>query len=257
MPGMKLTDLTVEWISLVKRPANGRGVILKAADSRGRPLRLVKADGRLHRLYGIVYAPDEMDAHGDWADAETIRKAADDFMRSGRAPQVDQEHDFTPVPAFVAESWLVRKGDPLFPDEREGAWAVGIQIEDAELWAAIEAGEVEGISLAGTARVGKGFWQRFLQRNERKEHEMTPDEVRALVREVIDETVKAAEAETEREKLAKSLHEKAEAIEALKKTLAEKETALAELAKRIEALEKAEPKGSAEGGTGQPVESFV
>jgi hypothetical protein len=254
MPGMKLTDLTVEWISLVKRPANGRGLILKAADSRGRPLRLVKADGRLHRLYGIVYAPDEMDAHGDWADAQTIRKAADDFMRSGRAPQVDKEHDFTPVLAFVAESWLVRKGDPLFPDEREGAWAVGIQIEDAELWAAIEAGEVEGISLAGTARVGKGFWQRFLQR---KEHDMTPDEVRALVREVIDETVKAAEAETEREKLAKSLHEKAEAIEALKKTLAEKETALAELAKRIEALEKAEPKGSAEGGTGQPVESFV
>jgi len=86
---------------------------------------------------------------------------------------------------------------------------------------------------------------------------MTPDEVRALVREVIDETVKAAEAETEREKLVKSLHEKAEAIEALKKTLAEKDQALAELVKRIEALEKAEPKGNAEGDAGQPVESFV
>jgi hypothetical protein len=254
MPGMKLTDLTVEWISLVKRPANGRGVILKAADSRGKPLRLVKADGRLNRLYGIVYAPDEMDAQGDWADAETIRQAADDFMRSGRAMQVDQEHDFTPVPAFVAESWLIRKGDALFPEEREGAWAVGIQVEDAALWAAIEAGDVEGISLAGTARVGKGFWHRFLQR---KEHEMTPDEVRALVREVIDETVKAAEADAEREKLVKSLNEKAEAIEALKKALAEKDQALAELVKRIEALEKAEPKGNAEGDAGQPVESFV
>jgi hypothetical protein len=254
MPGMKLTDLTVEWISLVKRPANGRGVILKAADSRGHPLRLVKADGMLHRLYGIVYAPDEMDAHGDWADAETIRQAADDFMRNGRAMQVDKEHDFTPVPAFVAESWLIRKGDPLFPEEREGAWAVGIQVEDSSLWEAIKAGEVEGISLAGTARVGKGFWHRFFQR---KEHDMTPDEVRALVREVIDETAKAAEAEAEREKLEKSLNEKAEAIEALKKALAEKETALAELSKRIEALEKAEPKGNAEGDAGQPVGSFV
>jgi uncharacterized protein HemX len=127
---------------------------------------------------------------------------------------------------------------------------VGIQVEDAALWAAIEAGDVEGISLAGTARVGKGFWHRFLQR---KEHEMTPDEVRALVREVIDETVKAAEAETEREKLVKSLNEKAEAIEALKKALAEKDHALAELSKRVEALEKAEPKGNAEGDAGKRV----
>ncbi len=256
MRGMKLADLSVQFISLVKRPANGRGVVLKCA-AGGRAVRLTKADGKMHRLYGIVYAPDEVDAQGDWTDAETIRKAADEWMRAGRAMQVDQEHDFQPVAAFVAESWLVRAGDPLFPAEREGAWAVGIQIEDAALWAQIEAGEVEGLSLAGTARTEKGWLARWF--NPRKgDPEMTPEDVKAIVREALDETVKAAEDEAARERLEKSLAEKDARIKALEDERERLANAIETLKAEVETL-KARPTGAPEGEAGgdKALESFV
>lgn len=261
----KLVDLSVEFISLVKRPANGRRVILRGATA-AREFALTKADARLHRVYGIVYAPDSVDAQGDWADAETIRRAADAWMRAGRAAHVDREHDFSSLPAFVAESWLVRSGDPLFPDEKEGAWAVGIQIEDAALWEAIEAGEVEGLSLAGTARLektitpgpspqGRGFLRFFT----RKEQDMTPDEVRAIVKEALEETVAKAEAEAEAEKIAKALAEGQQEIGRLKETLEKTVGDLARLAERLEALEKAPatPSAPAEGDKAPAAESFV
>ena len=156
----RLTNLHVEYLSLVKNPATGKGVTLKSIDGqavddanlRVAGFALVKADDELRRAYGIVYAPDQEDAHGDTASAETIRKAQADFMRQGRLWNIDTEHSFNNEMAFVAESWLVRKGDALFPQEPEGAWAVGIQIGDTDLWAQLKSGALTGISLAGFAR---------------------------------------------------------------------------------------------------------
>ncbi len=255
----KITDLSVEFISLVKRPANGRRIILRGATA-AREFEICKADARLHRVYGIVYAPESVDSQGDWTDAETIRRAADEWMISGRAANVDREHDFSSLPAFVAESWLVRSGDPLFPDEKEGAWAVGIQVEDAALWDAIEAGEVEGLSLAGTARLEKArrAFKTFF--TPKKETEMTPDEVRAIVREALAETVAKAEAEAEAEKIAKAIDATKAEAEALKAALAKTEAALTALASRVEALEKspAAPIAPTEGETkAAEAESFV
>lgn len=255
---MKLADLSVQFISLVKRPANGRGVVLKCA-AGAHAVRLVKADGKLHRLYGIVYAPDAVDTQGDWTDAETIRKAADLWMQEGRARYVDREHEFEPVAAFVAESWLIRAGDPLFPDERPGAWAVGIQIEDADLWDAIEAGEVEGLSLAGTARMEKrSLFSRLFHPMTKGDPEMTPDEVRAIVREVLDKTVEDAEADAARERLEKSLSEKDARLKALEEEREKLVKAVEALKAEVEAI-KARPAGAAEGDAGgqKAPESFV
>lgn len=253
----KLADLSVEFISLVKRPANGRRIVLRGATG-AREFAIAKADARLHRVYGIVYAPDAVDAQGDWTDAETIRKAADAWMREGRAAYVDREHDFAPLPAFVAESWLVRPGDPLFPAEKEGAWAVGIQVEDAALWAAIEAGEVEGLSLAGTARLEKASWiKRFF--TPKKEQDMTPDEVRAIVKEALDETVAKAEAEARNEKLEKAMETAMAEARRLTDALAAVGADVADLKQRIEAIEKTPAAKAAptEGEKAPPVESFV
>lgn len=253
----KITDLDVQFISLVKRPANGRGILLRGATSAAREFAIVKADPVLKRVYGIVYAPDSVDAQGDWTDAETIRKAADAWMQSGRSRNVDAEHDFTPLPAFVAESWLVKSGEPLFPDEKPGAWAVGIQIEDAALWDAIEAGEVEGLSLAGTARLEK-MARRIKTFFTRKETEMDVDDIKRIVKEVLSETVSEAEAEAAREKLAKTAEEAKAEVAALKGQLADALKALDEAKGRIEQLEKAAPGKPAEGDTAAGGEvSFV
>lgn len=149
----KLTDLSVSFLSLVKTPATGKGLTLKAADGqRPAAFELVVKNDDMMRAYGVVYAPNQEDAHGDTADADTIRKAQAEFMREGRLKNIDTEHSFTSEMAYVAESWLVRKGDPLFPDEPSGAWAVGIQIGDPDLWKQLKSGALTGISLAGIAR---------------------------------------------------------------------------------------------------------
>ena len=44
--------------------------------------------------------------------------------------------------SFVAESWITKGSDPLFPDEPEGSWAVGIRVEDESLWASVKKGEL-------------------------------------------------------------------------------------------------------------------
>lgn len=209
----KLTDLSVSFLSLVKTPATGKGLTLKSKDGhRPAAFDLVVKNDDMMRAYGVVYAPDQEDAHGDTADADTIRRAATEFMREERLKNIDTEHSFTSEMAFVAESWLVRSGDPLFPDEPEGAWAVGIQVGDPDLWKQLKSGELTGISLAGIARMEPepddpahprytekdaepGWVSRLIKaltgadpQEPVEETEMTKDEVAALV----GETLKSA-----------------------------------------------------------------
>ena len=103
-------------------------------------------------VYGVVYAPNEVDTQGDYATAETIKEAAHRFMKELMLRNVDQQHDFQPERGYVAESWIIRGDDPLFSGEQEGTWAVGIKVEDPAVWEKITAGELRGISMAGTAK---------------------------------------------------------------------------------------------------------
>ena len=152
----RLRALDVLHISLVDAGANRRTVLAKSV--AGAPVanvettvRIAKRDDARRVVYGVVYAPDECDAHGDTMTGEEIEKAAYRFMREARTANVDKQHDGACEHGYVAESWLVREGDALFPDEAEGTWAVGVKVENAETWAAVEAGEITGLSLAGNA----------------------------------------------------------------------------------------------------------
>lgn len=200
-PKRQIKDLTVTFISLVESPATGKGLLLRSKDGQGEPrtFAIVKADDEQMRAYGIVYAPGEVDSHGDTTDADVIRRAATKFMRDYRQHNVDVEHSFESEAAFVAETWITRTGDPLFSEEPEGAWAVGIQVNDADLWKRLKKGELTGISLAGWGRAeeldpGKApesyvtkeeapglfrqWWDKLT-----KGDSVTPDEVRKLIQE--------------------------------------------------------------------------
>ena len=134
----KLTKLDVIFISLVRKPANNEALVLKNV---GKPtlFELVKSDDELKMAYGIVYSPDKEDLQGDMATAETIRKASQTFMKEGRHQNIDTDHQFSKVPAYVAESWIVKKDDPTFPNNI-GAWAVGIKVDDKALWKGLKDG---------------------------------------------------------------------------------------------------------------------
>lgn len=147
-----LRDLRVSHISLVEAAANGRAFLAKAAaDGKAvieRTVGVRKSDPARRMVYGIVYAPGEADTDADTMSAAEIEKAAYGFMRS-RAGRIDADHDFGAERGYVAESWLVRRGDALFAGEPAGAWAVGIKVEDNETWERVGKGELKGLSLAG------------------------------------------------------------------------------------------------------------
>jgi len=151
---MQLSNIAIQYISLVKKGANGKQIIYKSATAKPTyesEIAIKKTDTEEGVIYGIVYSPDEVDTQGDFATADEIKKAAYNFMKSKSIDNVDIEHDFNNVDAFVAESWIVKSGDSIFPDEKEGSWAVAIKLESDELKELAKSGEITGLSMAGEA----------------------------------------------------------------------------------------------------------
>ena len=111
------------------------------------PIR--KIDEELQIVYGEVYAPDVVDAHGDMMTAEEIRKAAHRFLASRRTTKVDVNHDNNIADAVVVESFIAREDDPVFIP---GSWVVGVHIADPDLWDAVKSGDLNGFSMQALAK---------------------------------------------------------------------------------------------------------
>lgn len=212
----KLKNLSVEFLSLVASPATGKGLTLKSdKGQRAQTFSVIKADDEKMIAYGVVYAPDVEDSHGDTADAATIERAAHEFLREGRLKNIDREHSFTPQDAYVAESWILRGDDPILPGEKPGSWAVGIKVGDPEIWRQLKSGDLTGISLAGVAMVEPepspegdrhhytekqdappSWFERLLkalapQSPQTEEVEVKEDDLRKIVREELREALKS------------------------------------------------------------------
>lgn len=151
----ELKNIKVSWISLVKAGANKKKFIYKAADEKPpvieREIPIAKFEEEEGLVYGIVYSPNELDTDSEFARRETIKAAAHDFLKGLKAVNVDRQHSFEKEDADVVESWTLEKGDPRFPDEPAGAWAVVIKVNDEAIRADIKAGKIEGLSMAGVA----------------------------------------------------------------------------------------------------------
>lgn len=160
--GTKLTKMRITHISLVRNPANREEVVWKSAEGEQTAppgyeavgvtvSRLAKSDER-RMVYGLVYCPGVVDAQGEYAEGAEISDAAYGFMKELRGNNVDVQHDFSPRGAYVAESWLTKGRDALFPDAPEGSWAVGIRVDDEVIWKSVKDGELKGLSMAGFAQ---------------------------------------------------------------------------------------------------------
>lgn len=150
----KLSNIDITHISLVKAGANKKSIIYKSTDGEppyARDIEIKKSDDEKGIIYGIVYAPGEIDTDGDYTDVDEILKASYAFMKSRNTNNVDKDHTFETQKAFVAESWIVKENDSIFSDEPIGSWAVGIKLEDEELKKGVKDGDIAGISMAGTA----------------------------------------------------------------------------------------------------------
>lgn len=157
----------IKFLSLVPRGANRMQTILKSDDSATFEVDFItKAfDKTKGELTAVVYAPEQRDSHGDIASAEVIKDALYNSMREGI--EIDLRHNEVPLTksqAFIAEHFIVQKGDPRFSEMKDysgnvlgdkiaGSWGVIIKIEDPTLKAKYESGEFNGLSMAGSALV--------------------------------------------------------------------------------------------------------
>lgn len=152
-----IKKLNVRFISLVDNPANGKGIIFKSNDTFLKTIEIAKADDEKQIVYGIVYSPGEPDLQGMFTDSSVIEDAAYNFLKEGITGNVDNQHNLIPGAGFVCESWITKAGDPVFPSEPEGSWAVGIRITDEEIWKNVKNGQLRGLSLYGTAVLEESF----------------------------------------------------------------------------------------------------
>lgn len=96
-------------------------------------------------VWAEVYAPDRPDADKEFMRAPEIEKMAYHFMRSMKLDSVDSQHDNVLVDGCcVVESFIARKGDPDFI---EGAWVVGMHVNNDDMWEKICKGEINGFSI--------------------------------------------------------------------------------------------------------------
>lgn len=104
-----------------------------------------KSDSPKRMIWSEVYAPNRPDADAEFMTAETIEKMAYDFMRDLKQNKVDAFHDQKDKDGCcVVETFIARKNDPDFI---EGAWVVGIHVNNDDLWEKIEKGEINGLSV--------------------------------------------------------------------------------------------------------------
>lgn len=145
----EISDMKIKLISIVKEGANQKEIIYK--DSKFHECLRVdfsKSDEEQGVVYGLVYAPNEIDTQGDFANANEIKKAAYTFMKEQDMHCVDINHNFEYAPAFICESWIVKENDPFFSEV--GAWAVGIKLESDELKQMVKSGDLKGLSMYGS-----------------------------------------------------------------------------------------------------------
>ena len=163
----RIVRAKIKFLSLVPKGANQLPVIYKADDPDGNNLHLtslVKAEKDFDEkgeLLSVVYAPEMRDSQGDIASAETIKSMMYDAAKEGFDLDIrHNEKALSKEQAFVAESFIVQKGDPRFADFKDyqgkdadvtGGWATVVKIEDKELRKAYRDGEWQGVSMAGNA----------------------------------------------------------------------------------------------------------
>lgn len=162
----RIKKAQITHVSLVPKGRNLMPVLFKEDSNTAEFAALVKAGPNFDErgeLLTVVYAAEKRDKEGDIASVQVVKEMAYSHARSGF--QLDIRHDskvLTKDQAYVAESFVIQKGDPRFQDWKDtegnpvdttGAWGQVIQIDDPALRKGYRDGTWNGVSLAGPAEV--------------------------------------------------------------------------------------------------------
>ncbi len=101
-------------------------------------------------VYGEVFAPFMVDAHGDFFSDEEIVKMKNMYDALAKSEKIiDVMHDGKAIEAYPIESFIAKAGNP---DYAEGAWVLGVKIEDAKVWELVKSGKINGYSIGALGR---------------------------------------------------------------------------------------------------------
>lgn len=269
----RITNLIPSHVSIVDKAANKRSFLLMKSDQQPNveaDVKLLKRDEAQQIVYGVVYEPDVVDAHGDFMDAGEIEKAAHVFLKEFR--NIDKQHDFTSKVGEVIESYIAPTDFELGGQTvTKGTWMMAVKVVD-DVWQSIEKGEYTGFSLAGYGNVEKSepspsaeadltseetsffaklkkFFAPLLEHEQVQKEQgeevmtMTKEELQALVTDTVAEAVAKALAKQEIPAEPASPQDKPEAVAedvVKEETIAEETTEQTELAKALERIAELE-----------------
>lgn len=230
----------ISHISLCPRGANQIQTMYKADDGHEENIvfdTIVKDMTEQGELLAVVYAPDMVDSQGDTASAAVIKEAAYMFGAEGKG--IDIRHNekvLSPEKAYVAESFIIQKGDPRFADTKNyedevvdvtGGWGVVFKIEDEDLRSKYRSGEWGGISMGGMMvatnkedsigvqllkaikGIGKKETKHKTNKSETEDMELTKENLETIAK-IASDAIVAANKEAE-EKAAEKLKKEQEA----------------------------------------------
>jgi len=152
----ELINANITHVSYVDKGANQKRFFLTKSEKQPTFQKEVKVfinkDEEEQKLvYGVVYEPDVVDAHGDFMTAAEIEKAAHQFLKDAR--NIDKQHDFNAGVGEVVESYIAPADFTIGEEEiKKGSWVLVTKASD-EIWEEIKKGEITGYSMAGTAEV--------------------------------------------------------------------------------------------------------
>ncbi|MGG0902348.1 XkdF-like putative serine protease domain-containing protein [Bacillus subtilis] len=149
----ELVNAKITHVSYVDKAANQKQFFFmkseKQPDFKKEVKVFMKEADEQKLVYGIVYEPDTVDAHGDFMTASEIEKAAHGFLKDAR--QIDKQHDFQGGVGEVVESYVAPADFEMDGETiKKGSWVLVTKASE-EVWEQIKKGEITGYSMAGTA----------------------------------------------------------------------------------------------------------
>ena len=154
---IEITDAKIKFVSLVDKAANKKSFLLtKQEEDGGQGFqtngRIIKVDNESHYVTGVVYEPNVADAHDNFMTEAEIEKAAHWFMKNG--DKIDIQHSFEEADGLTVVESSVTKAEQTIEGEtiQKGTWLMTVEVANDDVWAAIEKGEITGLSMGGVGK---------------------------------------------------------------------------------------------------------
>jgi hypothetical protein len=99
---------------------------------------------------GIVYLPDEVDSHGDFMKASTIRKMMINWVTKYQKFKLQHNEDVSSDKVQMVECFQApityASGTTIIS---KGAWLLSSKINDEQIWKDVKEGKITGYSIGG------------------------------------------------------------------------------------------------------------